>query len=178
MIGYIFIGIMAIVLIYIVVLYFKNSKKINATKKPEKNDEKSSNAKSGTTTDKVEVKSQISSHPLHEEMSELEFRSRLKEEFGEAKNHIRTEDNSNRLKYEKPAFKSELQAYKEYQNSIKATAGYEGPSQEQIAKVNREIESKKVENQNKKVQSIKDEMAHLSPELITILVNDILNKKY
>ena len=175
MIGYIFIGIIAIVLIYIVVLYFKNSKKIKAAKKPiEKKDDKKTNTKS-STTDKVEVKSQITSHPLQEEMSELEFRSRLKEEFGEAKDHIR-QDESNRLKYNRPEFKSELQAYKEYQNSKKNSS--EGPSQEQIDKVNSEISSRKNAEKNKKVQTIKDEMAKLSPELRTILVNDILNRKY
>lgn len=176
MIGYIFIGIIAIVLIYIVVLYFKNSKKIKVAKKPvEKKDDKKNNTKSGTT-DKIEVKSQITAHPLHEEMSELEFRSRLKEEFDEAKDHIRQVEITNRLKYDRPEFKSELQAYKEYQNS-KITSS-EGPSQEQIDKINSEIESKKNAEQNKKVQTIKDEMAKLSPELRTILVNDILNSKY
>ena len=193
MIGYVFIGIFAVVFIYIMALYFINSKKIknkNAQKaeKVEKEKEK---------TEKVEVQSEVTSgSPLEKAINEANDYSKnteIEEAYKQMDAQREAFEHTSRKMYrdrglrkDRENFKTELQMAMETNqmamesNRISSETnviGKEGPSQEQINRTNLEIEP---ENKNKetKQKTISSEINNMSPEAKALLLNDILDKKY
>ena len=193
MIGYVFIGIFAVIFIYIMTLYYINSKKIK-----NKNAQKAENVKKEEKkTEKVEVKSEITSgSPLEKAISEANDYSKnseIEEAYRQMDAQREAFEHTNRKMYrekglrkDRENFKTELQMAMETNqmamenNRISSETnviGKEGPSPEQIARTNLEIE---LENQNKETKrnSISNEINNMSPEAKALLLNDILDKKY
>ncbi len=187
MVGYIIIGIFAVIIIYIAVLYFINSRKMKnkAQKSAEKTQEKSKD-------NKVEVESSMSSKtPIEtailEENSKInkteieQAFSRIDDQRLEYENYIQSKNSENdkhMTELERSLKKNSGDSLKiKHMSSETAKIGREGPSKKNIEKVNQEI-AKRNENQSELDKSLAKEIENLSPELKAVLLNDILNRKY
>ena len=193
MIGYIIIGIFAVIFVYIMSLYFINSRKIKKkniekTKKEEKEKEKN---------EKVEVKSEITTgSPLEKAINEAndyskstEIEQAFRQIDAQREAYEKTNVKGQRyrgLRKDRENFKTELQMAMETNrmamedNRISSETnviGKEGPSQEQIDRTNNAI-AKEKENKNISDETIANEISKMSPEAKVILINDILGKKY
>ena len=185
MIGYIIIAVVVLVVSYIAIIYFKNSKKIKKSKETSK-------PKDAKKEEKVEVESKILNvNPVKaavlEENSKIAkqeieeafvrineqreaYQEQKKEEQAEEGYEYMTElEKSLALDYDNPKYK------KKHLKSETAKIGEEGPSQENMQKI------LSGENNDKTNQNIDDSLAteiqNLSPELKAMLLNDILNNK-
>lgn len=191
MIGYIILGILALIFIYITVLYFVNSKKINKDQKQKKDSEKKSvviaseSKKEPEQKNKVEVNSEmLSATPIEQAINEEKDSNKLKSEFQKVQAEIEKERaiQGNRLYRDKDMFKTNLEGKKTtLEKTISSQTnviGEEGPSEAQIDETDKEIKEENTKNENNS-DSIADEINNISPELKAILMSsDILNKKY
>lgn len=191
MIGYIILGILALIFIYITVLYFVNSKKINKDQKQKKDSEKKSvviaseSKKEPEQKNKVEVNSEmLSATPIEQAINEEKDSNKLKSEFQKVQAEIEKERaiQGNRLYRDKDMFKTSLEGKKTtLEKTISSQTnviGEEGPSEAQIDETDKEIKEENTKNENNS-DSIADEINNISPELKAILMSsDILNKKY
>lgn len=192
MIGYILIGAFAIVLIYISVLYFINSKKIKKqqgqktkkeVEKADKQDKAKQKVESGAK-EKVEVKSTVVQGTVADEaLKEAEYENNLKEAFEKAEKDVAKQKDTSKLARErlsrnKEMFTTELDQRQTTISSFTNTIGHEGPDAETIAKINKEIADEDKAEQKPQKPSLKSEVDNLSPEMKALLLNDILNRKY
>lgn len=192
MIGYILIGAFAIVLIYISVLYFINSKKIKKqqgqktkkeVEKADKQDKAKQKAESGAK-EKVEVKSTVVQGTVADEaLKEAEYENNLKEAFEKVEKDVAKQKDTSKLAREclsrnKEMFTTELDQRQTTISSFTNTMGHEGPDAEIIAKINKEIADEDKAEQKPQKPSLKSEVDNLSPEMKALLLNDILNRKY
>ena len=184
MIGYIMIGIFAVVLIYIIALYFKNSKKIKgsgkkpdakATKSPEKKEEKVE--VESTITKKVpleqsiiEENSRIAKNEIESAFSQIEAQRQAYEDSLTSKN---SDTDKSMTELERSMKNDSSMMKRKHLRSETAKIGVEGPTKQ----IEDATEAKK-ENADDLSKSIASEIQNLSPELKAILMNDILNKKY
>ena len=193
MIGYIIIGVFAVIVLYIVALYFVNSRKIkkkNAqkTEKVEKEKEKPVDK-----NEKVEVQSEITTgSPLEKAINEannysnkteIEIAFQKMEEQRQAYEKSNVKSITSRgLKKDRSNFKTELQIAIENNNvaisSDTNIIGKEGPSQEQIDRTNQAIAKEHESEKPMSHEKIASEISKMSPEAKAILINDILGKKY
>ena len=126
MIGYIIIGVFAVVILYITILYFINSKKIkNAQSKAQAKDAKAGEKKDASKTDgagkKVEVKSEVikgsykdaSIEDLNKQSQQAVIEAFKKideaEKAFESRKQTKGYNDNGRLKLDRSNFKSELQ---------------------------------------------------------------------
>lgn len=194
MIGYIIIGVFAVIFLYIMALYFINSRKIK-----NKNVQKAEKAEKTEKdkNEKVEVQSEISSgNPLEKaikETNDYSNNTEIEQAYKQidAQREAFEKTNSKTFRYrglrkDRDNFKTELQMAMETNqmamehNRISSETnviGKEGPSKAQIDRTNLEIE---LENQKKvsKETTIAQEINKMSPEAKAVLINDILGKKY
>ena len=192
MIGYILIGAFAIVLIYISVLYFINSKKIKKqqgqktkkeVEKADKQDKAKQKAESGAK-EKVEVKSTVVQGTVADEaLKEAEYENNLKEAFEKVEKDVAKQKDTSKLAREclsrnKEMFTTELDQRQTTISSFTNTMGHEGPDAETIAQINKEIADEDKAEQKPQKPSLKSEVDNLSPEMKALLLNDILNRKY
>lgn len=192
MIGYILIGAFAIVLIYISVLYFINSKKIKKqqgqktkkeVEKADKQDKAKQKAESGAK-EKVEVKSTVVQGTVADEaLKEAEYENNLKEAFEKAEKDVAKQKDTSKLARErlsrnKEMFTTELDQRQTTISSFTNIIGHEGPDAETIAKINKEIADEDKAEQKPQKPNLKSEVDNLSPEMKALLLNDILNRKY
>ena len=193
MIGYIILGIFAVILLYIVALYFINSKKIKSKNKDKVEKEKKEDKKS----EKVEVTSEISGKtPLEQaviEASQYSKNTEIEEAYKKMEDQRKVFESHNQkiirertFRKDRDHFKTELQMAMEtnkmaMENNIISSdtnvIGKEGPSQKQIDETNRAI-AKEHEQSHVTDESIANEIRKMSPEAKAVLINDILGKKY
>ena len=186
MIGYIMIGVFAIVLIYIVALYLKNSKKIKSSLKkpdakanssPEKKDEKvevksTISKKTSLEQSIIEENSRISKNEIESAFSQIEAQKQAYEDSLANKN---SDSDKSMTELEKSIQRDfNFTMKKKHLRSETAKIGIEGPTKHAEEK-QEEKPKEKNEDINK---SLANEIQNLSPELKAVLMNDILNKKY
>ena len=179
MVGYIIIGITILVLLYIAILYFVNSKKIkqNQSKKKEETQKKAEDVKEKPAPTKpavVEVKSQVIKGTMFEEaVKEAEKQGYKYEDSSADQSYEKVYgrvDNS-RLKLERDEFIPEIKRaeYNRLKPEKLVSERQEGP----------DIMDKSTQKISKeKLKSLGVEINDLSPELKALLVNDVLNRKY
>ena len=178
MIAYILIGIVLLCFIYIIVLYFVNSKKIAKAQKNKQDKTEKKDDKNQSKVDKkpavVEVKSQVIKGTMFEEAVKEAEKSGFKY-TNDPKADTMIKDNC-RLQLDREEFvgeiKKSLETSEIKQQKLSSETnkiGIEGPT----LNTNKQIE-KKVEDKN----TIADDINNLSPQLKALLVNDVLNRKY
>lgn len=197
MIGYIIIGVFAIVILYIAILYFVNSKKIKkaqskATAKDAKAGEKKDASKADGAGKKVEVKSEVvkgsykdaSIEDLNRQSQQAVIEAFKKideaEKAFESRKQTKGYNDNGRLKLDRSNFKSELQKSLENAkissetNKMKFETAKMG--EEGIPQTSNDTQTPA--KKQARATTLGEEINNMSPELKTVLLNDILNKKY
>ena len=192
MAGYIIIGVFGAIFLFILILYMINTKKIN--KKVQKTKEKEKVEKE--KHEKVEVESEITKEkPLDAAIAQANIDYHVKEAFERIEQErIEFEKDSKRgseggrLKLDRGDFRTELQKSLETNiissetnviSSDTAKMDYEISSEKKEEKVDIDKQiAEEHENDKDKSKTLLDEINNLSPEAKSILINDILKKKY
>lgn len=191
---YIFIGIFALISLFILVFYLINSAKIN--KKQKKVTEKKK-TEDKIKDEKIEVPAEQSKEkPVEKAIKEANIDYQIKEAFErieqeriEYENAPKNRTIGGKLKLDRDGFKTELQKSLETNkissdtnviSSATAKMDYEirdNQAKEQVD-IDKQIAEEYVKNQEKKNKSLGEELKDMSPEMKAIMLNDILNKKY
>ena len=191
---YILIGSVALISLFILVFYSINTRRINKkqTKVPEKK-----KVEEKTKDEEIEVPAeQTAEKPVEKAIKEANIDYQIKEAFErieqeriEYENVPKNRSIGGKLQVDREGFKTELQKSLEINkissdtnviSSATAKMDYEtadAQTQEQVD-VDKQIAEEYMKNHEKKNKSLGDELKSMSPEMKTIMFNDILNKKY
>ena len=190
---YFFIGFLALISLLILVFYIINTIKINKSQKKVAEKKKAEENKD----EKIEVTvEQTQEKPMEKAIKEANIEYQIKEAFEkieqervEYENAPKNKNVNGKLQLDRGEFKTELQKSLETYKISSDTNVISSSTQQMnfemsndktneqfdIEKQIAEEYMKKQENQKK---TLSEELKEMSPELKTIMINDILNKKY
>lgn len=184
---WIIISAFVVVFAILFVWFMLNSAKIN------KNDPKKSSTPKSNPTVKVESKitkespidiaikeqnKSLSGAEIQQAFNMIDAERKAYESLqrGKSTSRLQVDRGDNRSEIEIMMAEGQVLSSRNHLKSETNIIGVEGPSAEQIAKVNAEIDS---EGMTKSTDpSVSEQITNLSPELKAVLLNDILNKKY
>ena len=177
---FILIGALALISLFILVFYIINTVKMN--KKQKKVAEKKK-IEEKVKDEKIEVSAEQSKEkPVEKAIKEANIEYQIKEAFErieqeriEYENVPKNRSIGGKLQVNREEFKTELQ--KSLEISKISNEMRDNQAKEQVD-VDKQIAEEYMKNQEKKKKSLGDELKDMSPEMKTIMFNDILNKKY
>lgn len=186
---WIIISAFVVVFAILFVWFMLNSTKIN------KNDPKKSSTPKSNPTEKVKVESKItkespidiaikeqnkslSGAEIQQAFNMIDAERKAYESLqrGKSTSRLQVDRGDNRSEIEIMMAEGQVLSSRNHLKSETNIIGVEGPSAEQIAKVNAEIDSEGMTKPT--APGISKQIENLSPELKAVLLNDILNKKY